>query len=481
MSTARQRARLARLRRIRGTNWLLAGWGGLLVAAGSMALLSRGGWAIQLSLVAAVGLGATGALALFENVRTGKGFAGSGSCAFAVTLYLAVYQSANQLLDGERRSILAYLGYGQTSVRDDALTAAALFVIAAGAFAVGEGVSAALRSPTAEEPRQRVASYRPVFLALLGIGIAVTLATGQRVDAAVLDQRGQVSGQGILAVLSQMLPLALVVGILYRHWESRVLAALSGVGLLVYVTFVQSRSMLLCVGLAVAVRVILTFRRRRVHLGDVLLLLVLGYLATWFIVAFGQWRSAIRYYGQSDFAYWLRESLPFPWQQLSSRGSLDTLDGLMLSINVDRTAVGASVLDPLKGIVNLVPSQLWAGKPEFLGPRITHQYTDFGGRSGIFLSGPGYLHVVFSGVVGMALASLALGLAASYLFSRTRRSPVLTVLVLYGLFRFMIGGDAFDLQYCLTLLLSLWLAVGVTRVLQLARGPARSGGVVACV
>jgi hypothetical protein len=189
-----------------------------------------------------------------------------------------------------------------------------------------------------------------------------------------------------------------------------------------------------------------------------------------FVVAFGQWRSAVRAYGSSDFLPWLTAALPFPWQQLSSKGSLDTLDGLILSLHVDRDLVGATVLDPLKGVVNLIPTQLWTGKPEFLGPRVTHYYTDFGGRSGIFLSGPGYLYIVFSGVVGMSLACLALGLASAYLLRRYRDSRILTVVIVYGLCRFLIGGDAFDLQYCLTLLISLGVATGVVRALDLARG-----------
>ncbi len=94
---------------------------------------------------------------------------------------------------------------------------------------------------------------------------------------------------------------------------------------------------------------------------------------------------------------------------------------------------------------------------------MTHAYTDFGGRSGIFLSGPGYLYIVYAGVLGMALASLALGVGTALLLRRSRRSPVLTVVVVYGLCRFLIGGDAFDLQYCLTLLLSLGVGVGLVR------------------
>lgn len=447
----------------RGASRVLAVTGTGVFAAGLATNLTVSSWSLPLSLVSAVVLAVAGGMTLFESLRAGKGFAGIGSCVLAVVLYLAVHESAVQLISGARRSVLNYIGFAQVSAREDTFRAVALFVMAAGAFAVGEAWAAGRPLQEGSAPRTLVPSYRPVFLALLAIGMGAMLLTGQRVDAQVLDLRGQVSGQGAIGVLQQTLPLALAVGILHRHWQSRLLAALSLLGLATYVTFVQSRSLLLFVGLAVVVRVIHSFRTRRVRPRDAFGLLALLYMAALFVVAFGQWRSAVRTYGSSEFLPWLTQAFPNPFRQLSSKGSLDTLDGLVLSLHVDRDLVGASVLDPLKGIVNLVPTQLWAAKPEFLGPRVTHYYTDFGGRSGIFLSGPGYLYIVYAGLVGMALASLALGVVTAHLLRRSRHSLVLTVVVVYGLCRFLIGGDAFDLQYCLTLLLSLGVGVGAVR------------------
>jgi hypothetical protein len=447
----------------RGASRVLALTGAGVFAAGLATTATVPSWAVPTSLLAAAVLAVAGALTLFESLRAGKGFAGIGSCVLAVLLYLAVHESAVQLISGARRSVLDYIGFSQVSVREDTFHAVALFVMAAGAFAVGEAWAAGRPLPEGPAPRVHVPLYRPVFVALLVIGMGTLLLTGQRVDAQVLDLRGQVTGQGAIGVLQQTLPLALAVGVLHRHWHSRLLACLSLLGLVTYLTFVQSRSMLLFVGLAVAVRVVDAFRARRVRLRDAAGLAAVVYVATLFIVAFGQWRSAVRTYGSSEFLPWLIQALPFPFRQLSSKGSLDTLDGLVLSLHVDRALVGASVLDPLKGIVNLVPSQLWADKPEFLSPRVTHYYTDFGGRSGIFLSGPGYLYIVYAGLLGMALASVALGVLTALLLRRSRRSSVLTVVVVYGLCRFLIGGDAFDLQYCLTLLLSLGVGVGVVR------------------
>jgi hypothetical protein len=422
-----------------------------------------------------------GGLAVVESLRTGRGYTGIGACVLAVVLYLAVYTAGTQLLAGARTSVLSHLGFLTPSLREDALIAVALFVTAAGAFAAGEGLVAGSRLGTTGEPPRRVLSYRSPFVALVIIGIVVNVATGQMVDAQILELRGQVTGQGALAVLQQTLPIAIGIGILHRHWGSWGLVALSGLGLVSYLAVVQSRSMLLFVGLAVVVRLLGRLREHRVRPRDVMLLTVLMYVASLFVVAFGQWRSAVRSYGSSDFFPWLASSLPFPWQQLSARGSLDTLDGLVLSMNADRTKVGASVLDPLKGIVNLVPSQLWADKPEFLGPRVTHAYTDFGGRSGLFLSGPGYLYIVYAGALGMALASFLLGVLVTLLLRRVRRSVVLTTVVVYGTCRFMVGGDAFDLQYCLTILLSIGVGVVVARGVDWLRGvPQRECEAVPC-
>lgn len=458
------------VRRWPGAARLLTLTGASLVATAGAAVLTRADWSLGLSLVAAALLAVTGGLTLFESLRAGRGFTGVGACVLAVVLYLAVHVSGSQLLSGERISILTSLGYQSSSLREDTFRAAALFVLAAGALSFGEGLVAASAVGLQRPPRRYVASYRPVFVTLIVLGIVVTLWTAEGVNAETLNRRGQVSGQGALGVVQQTLPIAVAIGVLFQHWGSRFLVVLSALGLLTYLSVVQSRSMLLFVGLAAALRAVDSFRNRRMKTRDALGLLALTYAASAFIVAFGQWRSTVRTYGSSEFLPWLLDALPAPWLQLSAKGSLDTLDGLVLSQNVDRFVVGASVLDPLKGIVNLVPSQIWSDKPDYLGPLVTHYYTNFGGRSGIFLSGPGYLFIVYSGVLGMTLAALVLGLALAYLFRRARESLVLTTVAAYGLCRFLIGGDAFDLQYCLTILLSIGLGVGIVRAVGWLRG-----------
>ena len=141
-----------------------------------------------------------------------------------------------------------------------------------------------------------------------------------------------------------------------------------------------------------------------------------------------------------------------PFGQLWEIGGLDTLDGLSLATKVNPDAVGASWSDPAKAVLGFIPHQLWPDKPEWLGSTVTQYYTAFE-AGGIFLSGPGYLLIVFRSKLGIALGFLLLGLMSEALFRRLRVVSIWTVLLAYFLLRFSFGGDAFDAFHVLGLAL----------------------------
>jgi len=169
------------------------------------------------------------------------------------------------------------------------------------------------------------------------------------------------------------------------------------------------------------------------------------------------------------------EPLSDPTKNLVSSGGLDTFDGLVLAVNADRSAVGAKGSDPLKGILNLVPYQIWPNKPTFLSPVVTHYYTDFGGNAGIFLSGPGYAYLVWGGTVGIIAMWLLLGVSIGKIW-HSGSSSIVKIVALYGVLRFFVAGDAFDLSYTLNILLALVLGRGLVWMAERLRLHIRGEG-----
>ena len=108
-------------------------------------------------------------------------------------------------------------------------------------------------------------------------------------------------------------------------------------------------------------------------------------------------------------------------------------------------AVGASWSDPAKAYSFWSLSRInfgWTSRNGW-SSTVTQYYTAFE-AGGIFLSGPGYLLVVFQSKLGIALGFLLLGLMSEALFRRLRVVSIWTVLLAYFLLRFSFGGDAFD-------------------------------------
>ena len=102
-----------------------------------------------------------------------------------------------------------------------------------------------------------------------------------------------------------------------------------------------------------------------------------------------------------------------------------------------------------------MPYQIWPNKPEFLSPTVSHEYTMFGGNSGMFLSGPGYMYLIFGGLAGAILGFGLLGFMVGFGLRVLRDRPFWALFILYFLVRFLSGGDAFDGLYVLTLMAGL--------------------------
>ena len=430
---------------------LLAVTASALVCAGSLQAGNAYALALATPVCLTVALAAT--LLVASSAKTRLAPSGVGALCIAVIGVVGIAVPAQQLVDGERNSILGYLGVYSGNVISTAPRAVLVYLLCLCSFAVVELLP--LRLPARKDPSTSPRWESPaLYWSLLGVGMLSTLALGSTVSAAGLEERGQTSGQGIAAVVQQCLLLAIACGVANRHWGMKLPAVASALAMAFSLSFTSARSGLLFIVVALGVRWMRGIREKGLGAGLVAAFAALAYGASVFIVGFAQWRAAFRQTGRGNVLTYLFDASSDPIGRLSSEGALDTFDGLVLSLNVDRHVVGATVLDPLRGVLNLVPSQIWDDKPGYLAPEVTHYYTLFGGQSGLFLSGAGYSYIVGAGLLGACIFFFCLALLFRWLSARYWHSPIITAILLYSLLRFIIGGDSFDFQYGLTLVLS---------------------------
>lgn len=134
---------------------------------------------------------------------------------------------------------------------------------------------------------------------------------------------------------------------------------------------------------------------------------------------------------------------------------IDTFDGYRLSLLV-LPYEEAKPEALLAAVTTFVPRALWPEKPGSLSNDISKQYLGYG-EGGQFLSPIGYLSLALGsyemGLVGFFLFAFAV----ASLFSRLKGTPWMAI-VLVVAFRFLLGGDAFDVFYGLSLAVMLFAA-----------------------
>jgi hypothetical protein len=452
--------RLNAVAKLLGVALVAAGAGVVVARLETAHLGSVAPWTLWWMLLAAtVWILARGAVRVLSGEQSaGAGTQGLGSVILAAGTLAAVLLPGAQLLLGTSQLRLATYGLDPPDL-DSALSAAfTVFLVALLAFWAGERIAArvparppklALRPPKLAP----VADERLTYVVLVIASLVVHLAA----PSAGLEDRAAL-GHGVTNVLGWGIPLAIALGIVKRHWGSRALAATSLCLFFGIVLQLGTRSPLFLIGIAVAHRLISGARRHRRPLGRAALLVLLVYLAATAAIGVSAWRYQVSHQQSASLVNELADAAANPFHDLSTRAQLDSLEGLVLSMQVDRSHVQASWLDPTKALINFVPRQLWPGKPQWLGPEVTHSYLNVGGNAGVFLSGPGYAWIVFGGMLGVIGTFLVLGWTTQRLYSRRALAEGGALLVSYFCLRFFFGGDAFDLFQVLGLAGLLWLA-----------------------
>jgi hypothetical protein len=385
---------------------------------------------------------------LREQVRRAEPPYFVASLLVSIGTLLAVSFPGWELLSGGRTSVLSRLGVAATFVTATAPRAEEVFLLALLALVVGETI--AVRRLTSSDggsggsrgQHHPTVEKRTYWLLVCGSLIAMAVGHGSLVVA--YSTRGEIRGLGYLTVVEAGAPVAVALGIMRRHWRSRALWLVSAFVTCAYVIVSGTRTPLLVVGVALVLAA--ATRLGRARLTKVLaILLVLAYVGSVVVVSLSEWRAQVATGQNASISQAVRSVAGDPFSQLATNGHLDTLDGLVLAMNVNRNRVHAQWWDPAKAVLNLVPYQLWPQKPPWLGAVVSHTYTDFGGNAGIFLSGPGYAWIVYGGLAGVLVVFLVVGAIGALAARMVRTSPVIGVLLTYFVFRFCFAGDAFDL------------------------------------
>lgn len=436
--------------------------GGLVVGSSTWLRSALPLAVVQTALIAvAIGVAVLSTARAVRSARLDGSASSLGSIVFGFGMLFAVVIPGLQLLAGQRVTITAELGFSSTDPTADVLDAYLLFVASLAAFTFGERLATS-------RPRGRVRlpgwlsrgddeRLRGIFWALVFIGVFISIAAPGAGTREALTARGEVTGQGVVSLLRFSVPVAVALGMLRGHWGSRWAASASFLLTMYFLLGGGTRTPLLIVGIAIFCRLIAYAARTRASWRTAALALLAAYAGIVLIGGIASWRERVV---ASSSGASLTASLAFTASHplTFTQGGVDTIDGLTLATNVERQDVAAHWWDPAKVVLGFVPHQIWPDKPEWLSGIVTREYTNFGGLSGIFLSGPGYLLIVFGSVPAMLAAFLALGFAAETLFHRLQIDSMGSVLLTYFLLRFFFAGDAFDAFHTLNLVVVLGIA-----------------------
>jgi hypothetical protein len=460
---------------IRRSEWLLAVALSLLAAAALVygvavgVRMPAGGAALILALlcilIASHSLGVCRA-----RLRAGGGFSRLGSAILGAGILIAVVLPGVQLVLNTRKSRLESNGFPTQDVGHDLALAFLIFTMALVAFWAGELLAEAVavrRGRNAVVPSRPIGrpwETRATYWFLMVVGVLLIIAS----IGSNFSQRGTVTGQGAIQLFGYSAPLAIAIGILNRHWGSRFLAAVS-LGVLAFLIAEGIRTPLLIIAAGAGVRYLYSTRNRRFGLREIVVIALAIYVGSVMLVSLSAWRGQKNTGGTLSLPEIVVLAAEDPFVHLQQQG-LDTVDGLILATKVDRKFAGAKVTDPLKTVTGFIPHQIWPSKPPWLSAQVTQLYTNFG-AGGIFLSGPGYILIVFGTAAAVPIAFLLLGFFSERIFRRMAEPSIWTALLGYFLVRFFYAGDAFDAFHVLGLCLVVLTARGFSGLTELRHRP----------
>jgi hypothetical protein len=467
---------MAGTRYIRRSEWLLAVALSLLAAAALVYGVAVGvrmpaGIAALILALLSILIASRSLGACRARLSAGGGFSRLGSAIFGAGILIAVILPGVQLALNTRKWRPEENGFPTQDVGHALALAFLIFTMALVAFWAGELLAEAI---AVRRGREEIVPSRPIgrpwetratYWFLVVVGVLLIIAS----IGSDFSQRGTVTGQGAIQLFGYSAPLAIAVGILNRHWGSRFLAAVS-LGLMAFLIAEGIRTPLLIIAAAAGVRYLYSTRKRRFGLREIVVIALSIYVGSVMLVSLSAWRGQKNTGGTLGLPEIVVLAAQDPFVHLQQQG-LDTVDGLILATKIDRKLTGAKVTDPLKTVTGFIPHQVWPSKPPWLSSQVTQLYTNFGASGGIFLSGPGYILIVFGTAAAVPIAFLLLGFFSERIFRRMTEPSIWTALLGYFLVRFFYAGDAFDAFHVLGLCLVVLTARGFSALTELRHRP----------
>ncbi len=143
------------------------------------------------------------------------------------------------------------------------------------------------------------------------------------------------------------------------------------------------------------------------------------YFLALFISLVPAWRAGLvgNEWNGKSFAEITSRNIRNPIGGLAEYGAVDTLDGMVLVEGiVERMGDNYSWIRLTDAVLLFIPSQIWDSKPRTVWTEISQSVLGYG-ASGMFLSGAGYIDILFRSSAAQLLVWAAIGGLASLLLS----------------------------------------------------------------
>lgn len=253
-------------------------------------------------------------------------------------------------------------------------------------------------------------------------------------------------GNGVIVFLLHGWMTAPAIAVIFKHWGRASILLISLFQLTLLIQVGGARSSLTLLFIAVVVRIFESTEEKSKGFKVVIATLLTTYVALIVIQSVPILRSEVRTNSITFSKY--SDILKDPFSNISKVSGLDSVQGAILAINAKNEGFRVSIFDPLKALSSFVPRQIWPSKPNFIGPILTQTYSQIRGNAGIVISGAAYLYLMGGSILFVIVLFLLLGVWTKRLLNHSQ-NVLAPLYILHFAFRFVYGGDAFDIFFIL--------------------------------
>ncbi|PBC42410.1 hypothetical protein CJ178_13155 [Rhodococcus sp. ACPA4] len=293
-------------------------------------------------------------------------------------------------------------------------------------------------------------TWKYVSFFLVVVGVVATI-----IFPADLNSRGA-EGQGIFVLLRTSLVCGLSIIAFFNGFGKKSIRLLLVIGG-AFLVFENVRSPLLVILISLLVGFISRgeiYRRKNLFYLSVLVIVGI------FVAAFMSEMRANLTRSEGYSTVQLIEEMSANPLVVPFQSGIDTLDGYRFSKAISNSEP-ARPLDLLSPVTNFIPRAIWQDKPRSISVEVSTKYLGYK-SSGQFLSPVGFLTLA-TGSYAMALTLFFLFMVGMAILVLRYRKQFWLSIILVVLFRFLLGGSAFDVYYGILLTLIICSGIAVVK------------------